>query len=98
MPCHAGGCGACLRHSFAETSHGGKLKLKEFFFDTTHERREQERGGSALGLKKNYHGEPFAYYFGSAWSAYDMPTFAHWTLECQESLDNLKHPLILTIR
>ena len=52
----------------------------------------------ALGLKKNYHGEPFTYYFGSAWSAYDMPTFAHWTLECQESLDNLKHPLILTIR
>ena len=51
-----------------------------------------------LGLKKNYHGEPFTYYFGSAWSAYDMPTFAHWTLECQESLDNLKHPLILTIR
>ena len=29
----------------------------------------------ALGLKKNYHGEPFTYYFGSAWSAYDMPTF-----------------------
>ena len=25
--------------SFAETSHGAALKLKEFFSDTTHERR-----------------------------------------------------------
>ena len=51
----------------------------------------------ALGLKNNYRGEPFTYYFGSAWSKYDVPTFAHWTLESKLFIDNIQHPLIITI-
>ena len=33
------GGGVLSSHPFAETSHGGELKLKEIFSDTTHERR-----------------------------------------------------------
>ena len=51
----------------------------------------------ALGIKNGYRGEPFTYYFGAAWSRYDVPTFAHWTLESTQFLDNLKHSFIITI-
>jgi hypothetical protein len=46
-----------------------------------------------VGIVRPYRGQPYTYYFGSAWSLYDVPTFAHWKLLADEYLLRLKHPL-----
>ena len=50
-----------------------------------------------LGLVHNYLGKPFIYYFGSAWSGYDVRTMAQWQLTADEFLQNLTNPLIIRI-
>lgn len=47
----------------------------------------------AVGIVSPYRGERFTYLFGSAWSLYDVPTFAHWKLLADEYLLRMKHPL-----
>lgn len=47
----------------------------------------------ALGIVRNYDGRPYTYYFGSAWSSYDVRTQAQWQLVIDEFLDNLSNPL-----
>ena len=49
--------------------------------------------GHLLGIQKDYRGEPFTYYFGSAWSKYDVRTMAEWKQRCEWSLRQLKQPL-----
>ena len=46
-----------------------------------------------LGLVRDYKGQPYTYYFGSAWSSYDVRTQAQWQLTINETLDNLSQPL-----
>ena len=46
-----------------------------------------------VGIVRPYRGQPYTYYFGSAWSLYDVQTFAHWKLLADEYLLRLKHPL-----
>ena len=56
---------------------------------------EQNHG---LGLVRSYKGEPYTYYFGSAWSSYDVRTFAQWQLTADDYLHDLKNPLTIRIQ
>ena len=51
----------------------------------------------ALGIVNNYQGAPFTYYFGSAWSLYDVRSQAQWQLIINEFLTNLRTPIICKI-
>jgi len=51
----------------------------------------------AVGIIRQYEGEPYTYYFGSAWSNYDVPTMAHWQLLADEYLQNIMLPLTVGI-
>lgn len=51
----------------------------------------------AVGIVGGYRGEPYTYYFGSAWSLYDVPTFTHWKLMADEYLFRMKHRLDVVI-
>ncbi len=46
-----------------------------------------------IGIVHNYLGKPYTYYFGSAWSGYDVRTLAEWQLLVNEYLHNLANPL-----
>ena len=51
-----------------------------------------------LGVVHQYSGEPYTYYFGSAWSGYDIRTFEQWQLCAKEYLQNIKTPLTIEIQ
>ena len=53
--------------------------------------------GHALGILHGYHGEPFTYYFGSAWSKHDVRTQAEWQQRINWTLRSLRQPLIVTV-
>ena len=53
--------------------------------------------GHALGVQKDYRGEPFTYYFGSAWSKFDVRTLAEWRQRAEWTLRNLSQPLQVNI-
>lgn len=50
-----------------------------------------------LGILHEYLGKPYIYYFGSAWSCYDVRTMAQWKLTAEEYLQNLTNPLKIRI-
>lgn len=50
-----------------------------------------------IGMTFDYCGEPYTYYFGSAWSGYDVHTMAQWQLTAEEYLQNLTNPLMIRI-
>ncbi len=52
----------------------------------------------AIGIVNNYKGERYTYYFGSAWSIYDMPSIKHWQLTADEFLLRLKQKLVVTYK
>jgi len=52
----------------------------------------------AIGIVNGYHGERYTYYFGSAWSRYDVPSQAHWQLCIDDYLNQLQHPLNIQIQ
>jgi hypothetical protein len=55
--------------------------------------------GHAIGIKKGLKAdERYTYYFGSAWSCYDVRTQQEWQLHCTEFLDALSHPLTVTLQ
>ena len=50
--------------------------------------------GHALGLKRGLKdGECYSYYFGAAWSKYDVKSYAEWQLRIKEFLEAQKTPL-----
>lgn len=50
--------------------------------------------GHALGLKRGLkNGERYSYYFGAAWSKYDVRSYGEWQLRIKEYLEELKTPL-----
>jgi len=51
----------------------------------------------ALGIVRNYKGQRFTYYFGSAWSLYDIPNIRHWQLTADEFLLRLKQKPVVQI-
>ena len=50
--------------------------------------------GHALGLKRGLKdGERYSYYFGAAWSKYDVRSYAEWQIRIKDYLDALRNPL-----
>ena len=55
--------------------------------------------GHALGLKRGLkNGEKYSYYFGAAWSKYDVRSYAEWQIRIKEYLDALKTPLGVEVK
>ena len=53
-------------------------------------------GNHVLGIVNNYDGKPYTYYFGSAWSKYDVRTEGEWKARIEWFLRGLKEPLVVT--
>ncbi len=51
-----------------------------------------------LGIVNKYLGQNYTYYFGSAWSCYDVRTMEAWELLATQYLQNIKNPLITEIK
>jgi hypothetical protein len=51
-----------------------------------------------IGIVRQYNGKPYTYYFGSAWSSYDVRTMNEWLLLAKTYLDNIKNPLTIEIK
>ncbi len=56
------------------------------------------KNNHGVGIVSNYKGERYTYYFGSAWSLYDMPTIRHWQLTADEFMLRLKERLVVTYK
>ena len=55
--------------------------------------------GHALGLKRGLkNGEKYSYYFGAAWSKYDVKSYAEWQIRIKDYLDALKTPLGVEVK
>lgn len=53
--------------------------------------------GHAVGIADDYDGNPFTYWFGSAWSKHDVRTMAEWQQRIEWTLRSLKQPLKVTL-
>ena len=51
-----------------------------------------------IGIISHYLGAPYTYYFGSAWSQYDVRSLAQWQIVTDEFLANLRQPLTYYIK
>ena len=51
-----------------------------------------------LGIVDNYDGRHYTYYFGSAWSKYDVRTSEEWQHRVKWFLRSLETPLLVTIK
>ena len=49
--------------------------------------------GHALGIVENYMGEPYTYYFGSAWSKFDVRTQQEWQQRIEWTMRCLREPM-----
>ena len=55
--------------------------------------------GHALGIKTGLKdGEKFSYYFGAAWSKYDVRSYTEWQIRIKDYLEALKTPLKVEIK
>ncbi len=54
--------------------------------------------GHAIGIVDNYAGEPYTYYFGSAWSKFDVRTAAEWQQRIDWTMRCIKEPLKVTVK
>ena len=55
--------------------------------------------GHALGLKRGLKNrEKYSYYFGAAWSKYDVRSYAEWQIRIKDYLDALKNPLLIEVK
>lgn len=62
-------------------------------------KEEADAVGHAIGIKKDLKsGERYTYYFGSAWSCYDVRTQREWQCRIDELLNGLQHPLIVNVQ
>ena len=63
------------------------------------EKKHDGATGHALGLKRGLkNGERYSYYFGAAWSKYDVKSYAEWQIRIKEYLDALKTPLGVEVK
>lgn len=55
--------------------------------------------GHALGLKRGLKNqEKYSYYFGAAWSKYDVRNYVEWQIRIKDYLDALKNPLQVEVK
>ena len=76
--------------------HQAPLYVAALFPNGVVETRRQ--AGHALGIVKNYKGERYTYYFGSAWSKYDVRTTEEWQARIQWYLRGLYQPLQISLK
>ena len=72
----------------------GNVKTQKLMFD-------QPKGGSeghALGIVSDYRGDRYTYYFGSAWSRYDVRTQAEWQQRIDWFMRSLRQPLTVELK
>ena len=50
-----------------------------------------------IGIVRNYQGAPYTYYFGSAWSRYDVCSQAQWQLTIDDFMARLRKPIVCNI-
>ena len=63
------------------------------------EKKHDGATGHALGLKRGLKNqEKYSYYFGAAWSKYDVRSYAEWQIRIKDYLDALKNPLQVEIK
>jgi hypothetical protein len=67
----------------------GDVETTKQLFAKPHDGAE----GHLLGIHNNYNGEAFTYYFGSAWSKYDVRTMDEWQQRIAWTLRSLRQPL-----
>lgn len=80
------------------TIHQSQIYVGTLFPNGVDETRRLEgEHPHGLGIVHRYQGEPYTYYFGSAWSNYDVRTMAQWQLMVNEYLQNFKNPLGVTL-
>ena len=60
------------------------------------ELKKQE--GHLLGIKHDYIGKPYTYYFGTGWSKYDVRSMEEWMARIGWFLRTLETPLIVTLK
>ena len=78
--------------------HQSQIFVGTLFPDGVDETVVQKDGQShALGLVHQYRGKPYTYYFGSAWSGYDVHSMAQWQLVADEYLQHLANPIKIRI-
>ena len=71
----------------------GDVETMKQLFDKPHDGSE----GHLLGIHNNYKGEPYTYYFGSAWSKNDVRTMQEWQQRIEWTLRSLRQPLTVKI-
>ena len=55
--------------------------------------------GHALGLKRGLKNQQqYSYYFGAAWSKYDVKSYAEWQIRIKDFLDAQKSPLRVEVK
>ena len=72
----------------------GNVKTQKLMFD-------QPKGGNeghALGIVSDYRGDRYTYYFGSAWSRYDVRTQAEWQQRIDWFMRSLRQPLTVELK
>ena len=84
--------------------YGGQLYIGVLFPEGAQTRRllyaraSGSDEGHAVGVKKGLrNGERYTYYFGSAWSEYDVRTQAEWDLRVRQTLQMLARPLQVSL-
>ena len=78
--------------------HQSQIYVGTLFPQEVDETRVVEgKPSHAIGIISQYRGEPYAYYFGSAWSNYDVRSMSQWRLLSEEKLQCIKNPLTVEI-
>ena len=74
--------------------HQSQIYVGVLFPDDVSETiRLEGKPSHAVGIVRPYTGARYTYYFGSAWSNYDVRTMAHWQLLAEEYLTQSRQPL-----
>lgn len=75
--------------------HQAPLYVAALFPNGTVETRRHR--GHALGMLKNYNGEQYTYFAGSAWSKYDVRTPEEWKARIEWFMRSLSQPLTVEV-
>ncbi|MCR5455457.1 MAG: DUF4861 domain-containing protein, partial [Bacteroidales bacterium] len=77
----------------------GDKKIKDTYYQQFDTLEVKQRGalGHVLGKTNLQPGEKLCYYFGAAWSKYDIATFEEWNNYLKNFANNISNPLTITI-
>lgn len=78
--------------------HNSQIYVGVLFPEGANKTFVTEDKSHAIGMIDNYKGNKYTYYFGAAWSNYDIRNFAQWALETESFLQALSQPLTVTLR